>query len=251
MKKYFFALFIFFGLSLTSYAQVDVKDSLLQFTYVAPSYAFQIPGGDLAKRFGANSNIGLRILHKTRNNWIYGLEGSYLFSNNVKEYGILDSISTQDGYVIDQNGTYAEIRLSEEGFMINALVGKILPLWQANKNSGVLFTNSIGYIQHKIKIVVLQDNAYQLSDTYKKGYERLTAGINLTQFLGYQYFGTQHMLNFFGGFEITEAFTNAVYPYEYDLRISNTSNRIDLLYGFRIGWMLPFYRNITNRYYYN
>ena len=251
MKKYFFCFLIFVGISTAGYAQVDVKDSLLKFTYIDPSYAFQVPGADLAKLFGTNSNVGLEILHKTKTNWIYGLQSSYFFSYNLRaSAGILDSIYTQDGYVIDQNGTYAEIRLSEEGFMINALIGKILPLFQVNKNSGVMITNSIGYMQSKIKIVVLGNNAYQLSDAYKRGYDRLAAGIDLTQFIGYQYFGNNRFLNFYGGFEVTEGFTKYVYPYLYDLRENDTSSKLDLLFGFRVGWVIPFYRNISNRFYY-
>ena len=49
------------------------------------SYAYQVPGGDLAERFGNNFNIGLNLEYLTeKSNLIFGVETGYLFDNDLK-----------------------------------------------------------------------------------------------------------------------------------------------------------------------
>lgn len=57
----------------------SIRDTSLALVSVQANYAQQLPGGDLADRFGTNSNIGLGAFRKTRSNWTLGGEGSFLF----------------------------------------------------------------------------------------------------------------------------------------------------------------------------
>src|ERR1051326_237643 len=70
----------------------NVKDSSLVFPFIKFSYAFQYPGGDLAKRFGFNSNVGLDCSIKTKKNLIFGVNGSFFFGDQINEGGTLDSM---------------------------------------------------------------------------------------------------------------------------------------------------------------
>ena len=57
IKSTFFAIALLFS-GITGYSQTDIKDSAVFATMIYATYAYQVPQGDLAKRFGGNSTIG-------------------------------------------------------------------------------------------------------------------------------------------------------------------------------------------------
>lgn len=247
LKNRLFYAFLLFVPNLFSQ---NLKDSIVFAPLIKISYGTQLPGGDLAQRFGINSTVGLKFSIKTKKNLLFGVDGNYLFGKEVKEE-LFKNISNTDGNIINTNGEYAEIRLSQRGIAISAHVGKVIPVWGPNKNSGIISTLGLGYLQHKVRIDVPGGNVPQLAGDYKKGYDKLTSGLALTEFVGYLFLGNNRMLNFFGGFEFTQAFTKSRRTYDFDLKAKDNNNRTDLLYGFRIGWVLPLYKKMPNEYYYN
>src|ERR1035437_2667405 len=108
-----------------SSAQTNVKDSALTFSMIKFSYAYQLPGEDMAKRFGYNSNLGLDFSIKTKHNLIFGVIGSFIFGNQTKENGILDSLKNSSGWIINQNGIPSTVRLFERGFTVSLCFGKM------------------------------------------------------------------------------------------------------------------------------
>jgi hypothetical protein len=235
-------------------AQVSVKDSVVRIPMLSVSYAYQIPGGDLAKRFGHNSNLGGSFLYKNRRNLIYGFEGAFLFGNDLKESGILDSISTRrvvQGLIIDNSGIPADIRLYERGFSLSLVAGKIFSIKRLspNKNSGITILVKAGYLQHKIRIEDINHSAVQVGGDYRKGYDRLTSGYAIHELIGYTYFGNRRLINFFAGFEFMQAFTRSQ-RYDFDLMRHDPSQRNDFLSGFRVGWIIPLYKKAPNEFYY-
>ena len=252
MKNFRFLLVLLL-LPLCSQAQVkkNTKDSLINCLNIGGSYAFQIPGGDMAKRFGNNSNIGLNLLYKTKKNWLFGGQWTYMFGSNVKEDNILNNIMTADSFVIDQEGTYAQIRLWERGMNVSAFGGKVINKWAPNLNSGILLLGGIGGMYHKIRIEDVGNRAPQLRGDYKKGYDRLTGGLALTEFVGYWYMSKNRFINFYGGFEFSQGFTHSLRSWNFDQMAADTQKRTDLLYGFRFGWILPLYKRDHKQYYYN
>lgn len=234
----------------------NVKDSSLLFPMLKFSYAFQLPGGNLAKRFGYNSNINFNFSIKTKTNWIFGVNGSFFFGDQIKENGILDSLktSTSDGphtgFIIDQNGHPATVRLFERGFTASLHGGKIFPWLSHNKNSGICIYAGPVFVMHKIKIDDIGRQSPQLVNSYLKGYDRLTAGFGTTLFMGYIYFGNKRITNFFAGLEFTQAFTKSQRSFDYDLRRADTRQRIDMFYGIRVGWILPLYKRTPQQFYY-
>jgi len=217
------------------------------------SYAFQTPGGDLKDRFGTNFDVGGGLEWMTaKGNWIFGLDGGYLFGSTVKT-DVLAGLRTPEGFIIGNDRAYADIQLRERGFHSSLLVGKLFSLSEVNKRSGIRATLGGGFIQHRIRI---QDDPSrsvpQLSKEYKKGYDRLTNGFLLTQFIGYQYLGTDRRANFFAGIECSQGFTQNRRDFNFDTRSSDDAKRLDLLFGIRVGWTLPFYLNSnpSSIYYY-
>lgn len=249
MKKILLLAFLL-GLKQTVWAQAHVKDSLLFAPLFGVSYSYQLSGGDLKKRFGNNSNIGAMLVVKTKSNWLVGADYSFLFGNKIKESGILDSIKTGTGHIIDKNGQYAETRLFERGYTVSAKFGKLFPLLSPNRNSGFIFMLSGGMLQHKIRIEDIGNNSPQLSKEYRKGYDRLTNGLSVSEFVGYLFLSNNRILNAFAGFEFTQAFTQSRRSYNFDTMQRDTQKRMDYLNGFRLGLILPLYKRGPQDFYY-
>jgi hypothetical protein len=48
-------------------------------------------------------------------------------------------------------------------------------------------------------------------------------------------------LNFLAGFEFYQGFTQGRRSFNFDTRSRESEKRLDLLFGVRLGWTLPFY----------
>lgn len=224
----------------------SLKDSSMAVSLIGSSYAFQLPGADMARRFGFDSDIRLSYFFKSKKNWLFGCDISYMFGNRINERGILDSIKTSDGHVIASTGEYAEVRMFERGITASVKAGKLFSFWAPNPNSGFFALGSAGFLQHKIRIDVVENNAPQLTKEMKKGYDRLTNGFATSEFIGYLFLGNNRLVNFYGGFEFIQGFTQGRRPWLYDLMQPGTDKRLDLLYGIRVGWILPLYKRTTD-----
>ncbi len=244
---YIFPIFFWFY---ESFSQEAKKDSATFYTMVSASYAYQIPGGDLSDRFLNNSGVGTSLLFKNRKNWIYGVDFNFIFRDTVKETSILDSISTTDGYIIDGNGVYAEVFLYERGFYISAKLGKIIPVFNSNANSGLTLIGSVGLLQHKIRIENTENTAPQIKGDYKKGYDRLTNGLGISEFIGYTYLGKKKLANFMAGFEFIQSWTQCRRDYNFDQMAKDTSKRFDMLSGIKISWAIPIAKRTNKEFYY-
>ena len=205
------------------------------------SYGFQVPGGDLADRFGNNFTTGGGLDYLTKNNYIIGLQSNFQFGANVWQ-DVLTNLRNEDGVILGDDGALSEIKLRERGIYLGAHIGKLFAISSTNKRSGIRVTVGGGFLQHKIRI---QDDPQitiaLLSDEYKKGYDRLTNGWALMEFIGYQYLAKNHRINIMAGFEFTQGFTENRRNFNFDTRSREEGKRLDLLSGFRLSWTLPFY----------
>ncbi|MEZ5084365.1 MAG: hypothetical protein R2750_13110 [Bacteroidales bacterium] len=249
--KYLLSLFGIFSLLFVN-AQSDVNDTTLTIPMFYASYAYQIPGGDMANRFGNNSVISGGFMTKTRANWLMGADFSFLFGNKIKiSDEIMQNLKTEDGYIIDMGGSYAQYALYERGYYISGRFGKLFSVLAPNPNSGIMLMGSMGYFQHKIRIEVLDNSAPQLLDDYKKGYDRLSGGFGISEFIGYMFLSNNRLLNFYGGLEFNQAWTKPLRKVNFDTRLPDEKqNRFDSLMGFRIGWMIPVFKRLPEKYYY-
>lgn len=232
-----------------SYAQGNVRDTSIAMVQVTASYAYQLPTGDMALRFGSNNNIGLGSCYKFRSNYMIGAEGSFLFGNKINESNMLKGLLTADDQVLDQDGYPATVFLYERGYTVMAYVGKIIPVAGPNPNSGLLIKLGGGYMRHKIRIETQENVVPQLEGEYQKGYDRLTAGPAAMLFFGYQHISSNRLVNFQVGFESMLGFTQGLRPYNFDTGRADTGMRFDGLNGFRFGWTLPIYRRTDDTFY--
>ncbi|KAA9341015.1 hypothetical protein [Adhaeribacter soli] len=243
------SLFIF---SFSAKAQTARKDSLMPVPMIYATGGFDLSGADMAQRFGNNFEAGGGFLFKTKTNWLFGLELTYLFGNEVKE-NALSNITTKEGYLIGEDGIYADVRITERGTKLPMFkAGKLFsaPFGRASVNSGFFVLGGIGLLQHKINYEDVSNTAPQVRKEYQKGYDRLTNGLALTQNIGYLFLDRNRRINFFAALEVTEGFTRSRRDYDFNQMQKDTRNRFDLLAGIKLGWIFPVYKKLPQEYYY-
>ena len=225
-------------------------DSAFALPLIGINFGGHIPMGDLSNRFGPNLAAGGAVMYKTKKNWILGLESNYLFGRNVRE-DVLLQLKTVNNTVMDNDGFPADIRVSERGLGIHFTFGRVFKFFSSNPNSGLMICFGGGYLQHKINLYDAQQRIAAIKGELKYGYDRLSNGFSINQFIGYLFLSENRLLNFYFGFEGFEAFTKSVRKLNYDTGLADTKQRLDLLYGFKIGWILPLYKKRPNDFYYN
>jgi len=249
MKKPILTLILFCSSFLGVNAQSSVKDSIIKCILVSPSFSLQVPGGDMANRFGTNSTVGVSVGLKNKKNWTFSLEGNFIFGTQIKETSIFSNLTVDGGFIVGSDGLYADIRAYERGYTVFANLGKIIPYKGPNLNSGILLQAGFGFLQHKIRIEDKKNAVPALQDNYLQGYDRLTNGIALRQFIGYAYLGNKRLVNFFGGLEFVEGFTEGKRNFNFSTGLSDTGNRFDFMMGVKLGWIMPFYKQAPEKFY--
>lgn len=243
-----------------AFFNVQGQNKYLDSSYFAPlikmSYGFQIPDGDMGKRFGFNHNLGFHVNTKFKNYWTVGAKGSFMWGNQVKEDSLLTDIQTTDseGFdyvnVIDQNGELGRIYFEQRGFTVMATAGRIFNVLAPTKNSGIMVHLGAGVMWHKIRLDYRESTIPTLDKEGRKGYDRLSLGPAGEAFIGYVYLSKSRLINFYGGLEFNYAYTRSLRKYNYDTRQPDTAKRNDFLYGIRVGWILPLYKGVAQEYYY-
>ena len=232
------------------FAQLNIHDSIIFTPLISATFGYQFPGGDLARQFGSNSSIGGSIMFKTKTNWLFGAEGNFMFGQTVKNSdSLLKIISTEQGFVIDANGYYADMVYYERGFNFFAKFGKVIPLLAPNPNSGFTLVAGAGYIQDKIRIHNPGNTAPQLLGDYKKGYDRLNGGIALTGSVGYMYLSSARLVNFSLAFEFMQAWTKPYRERDFDTGLKDTRSFSSQFYTVRVSWIIPLYRRVPKEFY--
>ncbi len=231
------------------FAQEETEEkplpSMLQVNFM---YGVQVPGADLAKRFGLSSSVGAGVQYMS-GRLVFGAEGEFFFGNNIKE-DVLAFMRTEDLSIIGNQREYSNVLLSQRAWYIGALGGVIIPVAANDRRSGIRLTLGVGFLQHKVGIRDQAGAITQLMGDYKKGYDRLTNGLAIKEFVGYHYFSKNKLFNAFAGFEFTQAFTKNRRDFNYDTMMRDDTNRLDLLQGFRVGWTLPFFYDADEKVYY-
>jgi hypothetical protein len=245
----FAALLVLAGFSKFACAQVSVKDSAVAMVMIRPHLGIQVPGGDLAKRFGTNQSIGLSAAYKWKNGWSIYADASFIFGSKVDEPGLFTGLTTSEGTIIGSDGLYGDIRVFERGYAVTMGLGKLFPVKKPNPNCGFLVEAGAGFLQHKIKIDDKKNAVPSLRGDYLKGYDRLCNGIAFRQFVGYSHVGNRRLVNFFVGVEAMQAFTASRRDINFSTMQADDDLRIDLLFGLRAGWIIALFREAPDPFY--
>ncbi len=202
--------------------------------YLGFSYAYQIPVGDLNERFGGMNSVAVDFDFVQNGKWLWTLQQQFFFGRNVKQ-NLFSSMVTEEGYVINTNNDLATLIVRARGWQTSLQLAHIFDLDPRATISGIRLGIGLGYLSHKIRIV---ENAKRLplfEEPYIRGYDHLTRGINIQEFIGYQHLDAGGKLNFFAGLECIQGFTQDVRKWDYNTQSRVNGNRLDLLFGLRAG----------------
>jgi len=253
MKQY---LIIFFAcISLPLVAQRNMMDSIIPTPLLGVQYGGTWSGGDLKERFGYFNHVGIAGGYKFNRNWYLGIEGNFLFGKqiNISRYELFKELVDDYGMITDQNGDDATILTFSRGFHVNLEGGKVINKLGHNKNSGLFLKLGAGFLNHRIRIESNDHVVPLLEKEYRKGYDRLTTGFNISQFIGYLFMADNNFLNFYAGFYIQEGFTKnrrTVFFDQPDTPVP-TDLRLDIMYGFKAGWLIPVYKRAPKTFYFD
>jgi len=210
---------------------------------------FDLPGGNMAKRFGASYRVGPAVLYKTESNWIFGVKTDFILGGKIKEDSLMinvrDKYSTSKSNLyefIDNNGNRVGVPVYERGYAMGLQAGKIIELSESHPDNGLMLLTTVGFVQHKIYIWDKNKTISQLQGDYLKGYDRLTNGMFIEQYAGYIYFARNALLNFTIGVDAMFGFTRGRRDYLYDVMRTDDKQRLDILFGIRGGWFIPIFR---------
>jgi len=232
-------------------AQQSIRDSAIAFFMPGVAYGGVFPMADLEKRFGYLNHIQAEVGYKfKRHFYVIGVGGG-LVGDKVREVGLLRnylSASLQRaGYIgmFDENGKIFAPTIRAAGWSAQLRLGKIFPsirLPGQNPNCGPFIELGGGYLRHRISIdKARSDRAPLLEGDYLRGVDRLTGGWGLVESLGYRFFSSRLLLNFFVALEVGQFFTRSLRGYTYDTGRRDTRRRLDSWWSVRLGWMLPLY----------
>jgi len=240
-------------LSFNSNAQRNFRDSIVSSPLVIIQYGLNWTAGELATKHGLLNHLGLFIGYKTNKNWTFGLEGNFIFGNDVRVNNLFDHLLDSKGNITDINGDIAKVRVLSRGIHVNILAGKIFPIFNSNKNSGIYINTGIGFLSHKIRVETQDHVVPSLELDYRKGYDRLTTGLNTHQFIGYSFMADQRALNFYAGLYSQQGYTYNKREIFFDQPNTEVSKDImfDIQYGFKVGWVIPIYKRLPKEYYFN
>jgi hypothetical protein len=244
---------IVLGMSWFASAQRNVKDSVLSTPWVSVHYGAMWTSGDLADRYGFMNHVGATAGYKTSKNWFWGMDGNFSFGSKIRIQGLFDDLIDSYGNITDVNGDIAKVALYTRGFNVNLAVGKIFPVFHSNPNSGIWVHAGGGYLLHKLRVESQDQVIPQIELKYKKGYDRLTVGMNLHQFAGYSFMAGSGLMSFYAGFYIQEGFTRNqrdVFFDQPEIPVDK-SLRLDIQYGLRAGWFIPIYKRQPKDFYFD
>ncbi len=252
MKKILVLLFLF-AISINEMsAQGSVVDSTLRMSLFQFQGGFDQPFGDMADRYGANAFVGFSYAYKSGKNILLGADFNFLFGSDVKdENQLLHALRISNGGIVGSDGTFVNVLTLERGFTGGLYIGKIFPVWSPNPNSGLMVKIGLNYFEHRTYFETREDEYAPLDKGNLKGYDRKTAGLALYEFCGYQYFSNKRYLNFFAGFDFYQGFTTDYRSYNIDQMQKTNSDYNDFLIGFRVGIVIPVYKQVANKFYIN
>lgn len=265
MRRIFTTFIVLLAFSFASQAQTakSIMKESIPVSMFQVSYAFHLPALDNKTTYGVSNTIGGGFMQKTENDWLFGINGHYIFGPKVKgdRIDILgEGITTIDGEVIGGSGNITSLSVAQRGFHFQGEIGKMIPLGM-NPNCGVFFKAGIGYLRNRIRIdyeTQMYNTPYQVDGDYQYGYDQMRGGVAFHFETGYLMLNDTRLLNWSISLEATYARTRNLRAYDFRVfdgvpvgPVDQHKRFNDLYYGIRITWNIPTYQRQAEEYYYN
>lgn len=235
--------------SFLGYGQRNLRDSSMNTLISGLNYKFQLTSGDLNDLWGFNHEIGLNVDNKFKNNLSLGFTAGFIFGDRLKDTTIFTDVVNEFGTITNMNGEPASVLFLMRGMTAHINAGFVWNKLGHNPNSGLWLQAGAGFLMHKIRIESIYDDVPQLEGEYRKGYDRLHMGFSTRQFIGYLFQANRRFLNFYAGFEFVQGFTENQRNYNFDLEGPDPGIKTDLMWGVKVGWLIPIYKRAAKDYY--
>lgn len=231
-------------------------------TPLSGSNSGDMPGGSMKDLYnGPYLNFALEWDYKTKRNWMVSVEGDLWFGYNSDNLTLraerMGDIYTSQGYLMGMDGSDGVVTLYNRGFAVRPGIGKIIPLFRKNPDSGILLKLSGGWMMQKT--VNTQDmnegEVPQLDEKMMPLYDHLRHGLILTESVGFIYMSNRSTyINFKITFDLSQCFSWSTRPYIIDkvmgLNGKDNNRYFDLMGGVKLSWMFPFTGKTSYDYYY-
>jgi hypothetical protein len=217
--------------------------------FLSPNFSYHFVMADLKKEFGNNFSIGTDICLKTKSNWSIDFGFKYYFAGNVRAEIIDSSFKyiRAGGKFVPQSGAISsdsEVDFDFRGISFHLQAGKVFPVSNQFRNSGIVVKMGVGVMQHYLFINHSQETPIPaLAKEYRKGYDRLTLGFSLNQFIGYMHLTKKNLFCLYGGVEFYEIFAQTQREYDFNLMRKDDAKLFESLIGIKIGWIIPLYKH--------
>ena len=214
-------------------------------------YGVHTAAGDLSDRFDGGFAVDGGVAYTpARSNWQFGVRAHFGFGNTVED-DVLADLRTRDGFLIGNQRTPANVQLRQRYLFVGPSVGYTLSIGD-NQRSGVLLRTALGYLRHWIHVQADPSQGVQpLLPERIAGYDRLTGGPSLHQFVGYQLLSRNRSVNFYIGVEALLAFTRPLRAFDVPTGTPlPDATRNDIILGARAGIIVPIYAGEGREIYY-
>ena len=263
-----FGIFLLVSVSVQVSAQNgvrNIKEAPVSSLMFEATYALQFPALDTKTIYGFNSTIGGSVDYKTDENWLFKLNGNFIFGNKLKgdrQQILGEGITTEHGELIGSDGMLSRLAISQRGFHFQGEMGKMFP-FKPNPNSGFYVLGGVGYLLNRTRIEDQFTSAYPILEDYRLGYDRMRGGFACHGEAGYMVMSNSCILNFSIALEVTYAKTRDLRDYDFRVffdehgvphpvgRTDPDKRYNDMYFGIRLGWMIPTYQRQPDQYYYN
>ncbi|MCQ2326747.1 MAG: hypothetical protein MJZ71_04220 [Bacteroidales bacterium] len=230
------------------------KDTTITTPFFAGVVGWTFPYGEMGNRYDSFFNIDANLGWKTKNNWLFMLDFCFQFgNNNIKQFDqILATLITDDTnpFIIGEDGTDAGVVGYNRNLSLSFGVGRIIPLWFSNPNSGLMLTLNAGFIQHQIIYQYTMSTVPALEDDYAYGYDRQMRGPMASIFLGYMNLSKKTYANWYAGVQFNSAWTKMTRDYQFDLMSGDDKLYTDYMLTLKVGWMIPFFGRSADKIYF-
>ena len=249
MRKTIFLLVALSGFSWGSFGQ-NIKDTSLLINMFSFDVSGHIPGGEIANRYGMNMGVGASYMLKLSSGWMLSAEFTYFSGNDFKQDSIFDAVKDEYGDFINIYGEIGEAAFYERGFYTGLRVGKLFPVIGPNPNSGLVVLVSGGVLQYKTLIHQDGKDIPYIIEDYYKGYDMLSNGFGMSQFIGYLHLDSHEPINFYVGLEFHQAWTKNRRDWNFNTMSKDNNLYHDYLFGIRFGWVFPVNKNTDDTFYF-
>lgn len=231
-------------------------------TPLAGSNSGGVAGGNMKDLYqGPYLDFALEWDYKFKSNWMLSLDGDLWFGYNSDNLQLrverMGDIFTSQGYMMSMGGKDGVVTLYNRGLAVRPGIGKIIPFFKKNPDSGLLLKLSGGWFMQKtVQTQDMNEGAVpQLSDKMMPLYDHLRNGVILTQSVGFIFMSNRSTyVNFKVTFDLSECFSWSSRPYIIDkvmgLNGKDDNTYFDLMGGVKLSWMFPFTGKTSYDYYY-